>query len=61
MFIAEYIERFGYPPTVREMAQRFECSVETAHKQLAKLQEQGRVRREANYPRAIQLIEGDKK
>jgi repressor LexA len=55
--IAWFVEKVGYPPTVRELAIELGCSVSTVHKALAKLERQGRIIREPGKARTLRIIE----
>ena len=51
------IEDRGYPPSVRELAEQFGCSVGTIHKRLVQAEAEGKIVREGY--RAIRIIEGE--
>ena len=56
-FLTEYVDRHGYPPTVREMGQAVGlASPSTVHAHLANLERAGYVRRDPTKPRALELV-----
>lgn len=56
-FIQNYILRFGYPPTVREICKELKVtSSATAQYYLDKLEEQGLIKRSGTKNRAIELV-----
>lgn len=59
-FIRAYIEKEGYPPSVREICQAIGFySSSTAHHYLEKLEERGYIERHPSRPRAIRILEPD--
>src|SRR5438132_4006705 len=55
-FIRETVQARGYPPTVREIGEAVGLtSSSSVHAQLANLQRQGLLRRDASKPRAMEL------
>jgi repressor LexA len=55
-FIVEYVERQGYPPTVREIGEAVGlASPSTVHAHLANLERAGLLRRDPTKPRALEL------
>lgn len=56
-FISDHLEVYGYPPTVRELAEELQASVSTVHQQLLELELKGYLRRAPGRPRAIQVIQ----
>jgi len=55
-FLVEYVDRHGYPPTVREIGERVGlASPSTVHAHLANLERAGLLRRDPTKPRALDL------
>ena len=55
-FLVEYVERWGYPPTVREIGEAVGlASPSTVHAHLANLERAGLLRRDPTKPRALEL------
>ncbi|MGH2997103.1 MAG: transcriptional repressor LexA [Gaiellaceae bacterium] len=55
-FLVEYVERHGYPPTVREIGEAVGlASPSTVHAHLANLERAGLLRRDPTKPRALEL------
>jgi repressor LexA len=55
-FLGSYVERHGYPPTVREIGEAVGlASPSTVHAHLANLERAGLLRRDPTKPRAIEL------
>jgi len=60
-FLAEYVDRHGYPPTVREIGEQVGlASPSTVHAHLANLERAGLLRRDPTKPRALELIGREK-
>jgi repressor LexA len=56
-FVVEYVDRHGYPPTVREIgAEVGLASPSTVHAHLANLERVGLLRRDPTKPRALELV-----
>src|SRR5207248_8267546 len=56
-FLVEYVDRHGYPPTVREIGAKVGlASPSTVHAHLANLERAGYLRRDPTKPRALELI-----
>ena len=56
-FLVEYVDRHGYPPTVREIGDQVGlASPSTVHAHLANLERAGLLRRDPTKPRALELI-----
>jgi repressor LexA len=56
-FLVEYVDRQGYPPTVREIGERVGlASPSTVHAHLANLERAGMLRRDPTKPRALELV-----
>jgi len=56
-FLVEYVDRHGYPPTVREVGEKVGlASPSTVHAHLANLERAGYLRRDPTKPRALELI-----
>ncbi len=55
-FLCEFVDRHGYPPTVREIGEQVGlASPSTVHAHLATLERHGLIRRDPTKPRAIEL------
>jgi repressor LexA len=56
-FLVEYVDRQGYPPTVREIGEAVGlASPSTVHAHLANLERAGLLRRDPTKPRALELV-----
>ena len=56
-FLVEYVDRHGYPPTVREIGEEVGlASPSTVHAHLANLERAGLLRRDPTKPRALELL-----
>jgi repressor LexA len=56
-FLVAYVDRHGYPPTVREIGEEVGlASPSTVHAHLANLERAGLLRRDPTKPRALELI-----
>ena len=56
-FVVGYVERWGYPPTVREIGEAVGlASPSTVHAHLANLERAGLLRRDPTKPRALELL-----
>ena len=61
-FLVEYVDRHGYPPTVREIGDQVGlASPSTVHAHLANLERAGLLRRDPTKPRALELIGREKR
>jgi repressor LexA len=59
-FLTEYVDRHGYPPTVREIGEAVGlASPSTVHAHLANLERAGLLRRDPTKPRALELVGRD--
>src|SRR5881394_1873623 len=57
-FLVEYVDRHGYPPTVREIGEKVGlASPSTVHAHLANLERAGYLRRDPTKPRALELLQ----
>ena len=57
-FLVEYVDRHGYPPTVREIGERVGlASPSTVHAHLANLERAGYLKRDPTKPRALELLQ----
>ena len=55
-FLTEYVDRHGYPPTVREIGEAVGlASPSTVHAHLANLERAGLIKRDPTKPRALEL------
>ena len=60
-FIVDYVDRHGYPPTVREIGEAVGlASPSTVHAHLANLERAGLLRRDPTKPRALELTGREK-
>jgi repressor LexA len=56
-FLVDYVDRIGYPPTVREIGEAVGlASPSTVHAHLANLERAGLLRRDPTKPRALELM-----
>ncbi|MCP9486152.1 MAG: transcriptional repressor LexA [Gaiellaceae bacterium MAG52_C11] len=56
-FLVEYVDRHGYPPTVREIGEAVGlASPSTVHAHLANLERAGLLKRDPSKPRALDLL-----
>jgi repressor LexA len=56
-FLVEYVDRHGYPPTVREIGEAVGlASPSTVHAHLANLERAGLLKRDPTKPRAVELV-----
>src|SRR6201995_2737525 len=56
-YLVEYVDRHGYPPTVREIGEQVGlASPSTVHAHLANLERAGLLRRDPTQPRALELL-----
>jgi repressor LexA len=61
-FLVEYVDRHGYPPTVREIGEHVGlASPSTVHAHLANLERAGLLKRDPTKPRALELIGREKR
>jgi repressor LexA len=57
-FLVDYVDRHGYPPTVREIGEAVGlASPSTVHAHLANLEKVGLLRRDPSKPRAIEMLD----
>lgn len=60
-FLVDYVDRQGYPPTVREIGEAVGlASPSTVHAHLANLERAGLIRRDPTKPRALELVGREK-
>ena len=56
-FLVDYVDRLGYPPTVREIGDAVGlASPSTVHAHLANLERAGLLKRDPTKPRALELV-----
>jgi repressor LexA len=61
-YLVEYVDRHGYPPTVREIGEEVGlASPSTVHAHLANLERAGLLRRDPTKPRALELVGREKR
>jgi repressor LexA len=57
-FLVDYVDRHGYPPTVREIGEEVGlASPSTVHAHLANLERAGYLKRDPTKPRALELLQ----
>jgi repressor LexA len=60
-FVLGYVDRHGYPPTVREIGEAVGlASPSTVHAHLANLERAGYLKRDPTKPRALEVLVGDR-
>jgi len=60
-FLVDYVDRHGYPPTVREIGEAVGlASPSTVHAHLANLERAGLLKRDPTKPRALELVGRDR-
>jgi repressor LexA len=60
-FVLEYSDRYGYPPTVREIGEAVGlASPSTVHAHLANLERAGLLKRDPTKPRALEILGREK-
>jgi repressor LexA len=52
-FIADYLRKHSYPPTIREIADHFEISVKGAHDHITALRKKGHLKQADKKPRTL--------
>ena len=57
-FIAGYINKHSYSPSIREIADNFSMSVKGAHDHITALKRKGHIKQAGNRPRTIELTRG---
>jgi len=55
-FIADYIKKNSYPPTIREIADHYSISVKGAHDHITALRKKGHLKQADKRPRTMGLI-----
>lgn len=55
-FIRQQVNRIGFPPSVREIAQMFNVSTRAAYDHLRAIEKKGYIRRDPMKPRAIEIM-----
>ncbi len=55
-YICECVGRIGYPPSVREIAQKFGISTRAAYDHLRAIEKKNYIRRDPMKPRAIEIV-----
>ena len=55
-YIRKKVDRIGYPPSVREIAQQFGVSTRAAYDHLRAIEKKGHIRRDPMKPRAIEIV-----
>jgi len=58
--ITSFVEQHGYPPTIREIAERFSISVKGAYDHVKALEKKGRLKLGENRSRAIEVLSRDR-
>ena len=59
-FISSYLDEHAYPPTIREIAERFSISVKGGYDHVKALEKKGFLRLGENRSRALELLRRDK-
>jgi len=60
-FVTRYVDRHGYPPTVREIGEAVGlASPSTVHAHLANLERAGYLKRDPTKPRALELVKRER-
>lgn len=59
-FIAAFIEEHAYPPTIREIADRFSISVKGAYDHVKALEKKGKLRLGENRSRALEIVRDER-
>ena len=57
--IVHFLDKLGYPPSIRQIAVHVGYSVSTVHLELGRLEELGLIRRAPEQARAITVVEQD--
>ena len=58
LYIKDYIDQKGYPPTVRDICDAVDLkSTSTVHGHLQRLEKKGLIRRDESKPRAIEVLD----
>lgn len=55
-YIRQQVQRMGFPPSVREIAQMFDISTRAAYDHLRAIEKKGFIRRDPMKPRAIEVM-----
>ena len=55
-FIADYIRKNSYPPTIREVADHFEISIKGAHDHITALKKKGVIKQTGKLSRTMELV-----
>ncbi|MCE9598460.1 MAG: transcriptional repressor LexA [Spirochaetia bacterium] len=55
-FIQHYLETQGYPPTIREIARKFEITAKGAYDHMKALEKKGYIKTEKNRSRAMEIL-----
>ena len=60
LYIKDYIDEKGYPPTVRDICDAVDLkSTSTVHGHLQRLEKKGLIRRDESKPRAIEVLDSE--
>lgn len=59
-FIVEFLDEHAYPPTIREIADRFAISVKGAYDHVKALEKKGKLRLSENRSRALEIVREEK-
>lgn len=57
-YIKEFVEDHSFPPTIREISERFEISVKGAYDHVKALERKSAIRCNTNRSRAIEVLDG---
>jgi repressor LexA len=55
-FISDFIERVGYPPTIRDIADHFSMSAKGAYDHVLALEKKGYIKRDPKISRSIKVL-----
>jgi repressor LexA len=55
-YIAEYIKKHSYPPTIREIAEYFSISVKGAHDHISALKKKNQLKQDGQRSRTLELV-----
>lgn len=55
-FIQQYLQAQGYPPTIREIARKFEITAKGAYDHMKALEKKGYIKTEKNRSRAMEIL-----
>lgn len=56
-YLKQYIKKYGFAPSVREIGESVGLAISTVHRHLENLERDGVIRRKKNSPRAMALVD----